>query len=199
VNNVFVSTDSEEIASVSLDFGALVPRMRPPHLATNEAGKWEVWQDAVEMVEAHLGKELEAVLDLDCTSPLRRVDQIERAIDCFCASQGDLDALFSITPARKNPYFNIVEYSSDGYLELSKKMPEGAVLRRQDAPEVFEHAASIYVLDRDYLRWGTGLLSGKTKGFVMPTSDCIDIDSIQDFEWVEWLLKKRHQNGRFSI
>ena len=64
-------------------------------------------------------------------------------------------------------------------------------MRRQDAPRVFEHVASIYVLSPDYLRRGTGLLSGRTHGYDIGTAKSPDIDNESEFEFVESLMKKR--------
>jgi len=59
---------------------------------------------------------------------------------------------------------------------------------------VLEHVASIYVLSPDYLRRGTGLLSGFTQGYDIGQDRSWDIDREFDFELVEYLMKKRH-NG----
>ena len=81
----------------------------------------------------------------------------------------------------------MVEYNN-GFLELSKKL-DSKIVRRQDAPSVFEHAASIYVISPDFLSKGTGLLSGKAIGYEMPNERCIDIDSSFDYELVEFLME----------
>ena len=125
--------------------------------------------------------------DLDCTSPLRDVEDISKAIAQFRTS--DVDAVFTVCDARKNPYFNMLE-EEDGILRICKKLPK-PIVRRQDAPRVFEHVASIYVLSPDYLRRGTGLLSGRTHGYDIGTAKSPDIDNESDFEFVEYLMKKR--------
>jgi CMP-N-acetylneuraminic acid synthetase len=65
------------------------------------------------------------------------------------------------------------------------------VVRRQDAPRVYEHVASIYVLSPDYLRRGAGLLSGSTQGYDIGPEKSHDVDSQQDFDLIEFLMKKR--------
>jgi CMP-N-acetylneuraminic acid synthetase len=115
------------------------------------------------------------------------VEDISKAIAQFRAS--DVDAVFTVCDARKNPYFNMLE-EEDGILRICKKLPK-PIVRRQDAPRVFEHVASIYVLSPDYLRRGTGLLSGRTHGYDIGTAKSPDIDNQSDFEFVEYLMKKR--------
>lgn len=187
IDRVVVSTDSTAIAEAARQAGAETPFMRPAELANDAAGKWEVWQHALTACEAYYGAPVDLFVDLDCTSPLRDVEDISRAIAQFRAS--DMDAVFTICDARKNPYFNMLE-EEGGTLRICKKLPK-PIVRRQDAPRVFEHVASIYVLSPDYLRRGTGLLSGRTQGYDIGTAKSPDIDSELDFQFVEYLMKKR--------
>jgi CMP-N-acetylneuraminic acid synthetase len=190
IRRVVVSTDSPAIAEVARAHGAEVPFMRPAELATSTAGKWEVWQHALQACDAHYaGEPVDLFVDLDCTSPLREVDDISRAIEQFERSPG-VDAVFSVCEARKNPYFNMLEVDEDGRLRICKALPKPLV-RRQDAPQVLEHVASVYVLSPAYLRRGTGLLSGRTQGYLMAPERSLDIDCEFDFELVEYLMRKR--------
>lgn len=187
ITRVVVSTDSEAIADVARSFGADVPFMRPAELANDTAGKWGVWQHALEACDRHYAEPIDLFVDLDCTSPLRDVDDISRAIAQFQGA--GVDAVFSVCEARKNPYFNMLEIE-DGTLRMCKQLP-GPVVRRQDAPRVFEHVASIYVLSPAYLRRGTGLLSGRTQGYDIGAAKSLDVDSEFDFELIEFLMRKR--------
>lgn len=191
IDRVVVSTDSPAIADAARQFGADVPFMRPAELANDAAGKWEVWQHALAACEAHYGETVALFVDLDCTSPLRDVDDISKAIAQFRAS--DVDAVFTVCEARKNPYFNMLEVV-DGYQRICKQLPK-PIVRRQDAPKVYEHVASIYVLSPDYLRRGTGLLSGRTQGYDIGANKSLDIDSEFDFELIEYLMKRRLGRG----
>ena len=186
IKRVVVSTDCENIAAIARKYGAETPFMRPAHLANDSAGKWQVWQHALEACDQHYPKPIDLFVDLDCTSPLRLVSDIDNALAQF--QNSDVDAVFSICEARKNPYFNMVEYR-DNRLVLSKQLPN-AIVRRQDAPTVYEHAASVYVLSPDYLRRCNGLLDGNTRGYLMPATRCVDVDSQLDYDFVEYLMQK---------
>ena len=187
INRVVVSTDSESIAEVARRHGAEVPFMRPAELANDTAGKWGVWQHALRACESHYAEAIDIYVDLDCTSPLRDVADIQQAIAQY--RQARVDAVFSTCEARKNPYFNMLE-AKDGYLRICKTLPQ-PIVRRQDAPRVYEHVASIYVLSPDYLRRGSGLLSGRTLGYDIGQEKSYDVDSEFDFEVVEFLMAKR--------
>ena len=187
VGAVVVSTDDPALYAHAVHRGALAIGLRPAHLATDTAGKWGVWQHALGAAEALAGP-AEAFLDLDCTSPLRLPQDIDAALDLFEAERPDM--VMSCCEARKNPYFNLVEPDASGALHVSKPMP-GGVVARQQAPVVYEHAASTYVVDPAYLRRASGLWEGRVIPYLMPPERCVDIDTAFDLQFVEWLMRQR--------
>ena len=187
VEHVVVSTDCEDIYRHSLDRGALPIGLRPAHLATDHASKWEVWQHAQSVTEDLVGA-FGIFLDLDCTSPLRIQDDVTGALDLFHLHSPDM--VMSCCTARKNPYFNLVEPDENGALRLSKPLPR-PIVARQQAPLVYEHAASTYVVSADYLRKAKSLFEGRVIPYVMPAERCFDIDSELDFRIVQFLLQER--------
>ncbi len=191
ITRLVVSTDSQEIADVAIKAGADVPFRRPAELAHDSAGKFQVWQHALAECEKQYTEEYECVVDLDCTNPLRDVMDISLAIRQFRESRArGVDAVFSVCQARKNPYFNMVEADKDGALRPSKKLP-APVVRRQNAPAVYEHVASIYVLDPAYVKKSGGLLEGHAEGYDIGAAKSFDIDSELDFRIIEMLMKDR--------
>ena len=184
VDRVVVSTDSPGIYAHALAKGCLAIGLRPDHLATDTAGKWGVWQHALAASEALIGP-VTAFLDLDATSPLRLPQDITDALDLFRRETPDM--VMSCCEARKNPYFNLVEPDASGALHVSKPLP-GGVVARQQAPVVYEHAASTYVVDPAYLKRASKLFEGRVIPYLMPPERCIDIDTAFDFKLVEWLL-----------
>ncbi len=192
VDAVVVSTDSPEIYAHAVAKGTLTIGLRPAHLATDSAGKWGVWQHALEASQALLPAPVTAFLDLDATSPLRDPADITGVLALYETERPDM--VMSCCEARKNPYFNLVEPDATGALHVSKPLP-GGVVARQQAPAVYEHAASTYVVDPGYLRRATALFEGRVIPFLMPPERCLDIDTEFDFRLVEWLLKER-ENGR---
>ena len=187
VDAVVVSTDDERIYEHAVSKGCLEMGLRPAELATDSAGKWGVWQHALGRAEDLVG-EVTAFLDLDCTSPLRAMSDIDGALDAFFREMPDM--IMSCTEARKNPYFNLVEPDEAGSLRISKPLP-GGVVARQQAPTVWEHAASTYVVDPAYLKRAKGLFEGRVLPYLMPPERCLDIDSELDFKIVECLMKER--------
>ena len=78
----------------------------------------------------------------------------------------------------------------NGSLKVSKKLNQD-ILRRQDAPKVFEHVASIYAIDPNYIRNNINLLDGHTEGYNIGQNKSLDIDSMFDYQLIEFLMKKK--------
>lgn len=194
INRVVVSTDSEQIAEVARAAGADVPFMRPLELASSETGKFQVWQHALDACERIDSIVYDHYVDIDCTNPLIETSDIEGALQHFshlCMEGFDPDAVFTISDARRNPYFNLVEPDCEGVLKMSKSFENGIVLARQRAPAVFEHVAGTYVLSSRYLRSANHLLDGRAFGYQISPSKAFDIDSELDFSVIEFLLKRQ--------
>ena len=181
IDRVYVSTDNLEIAEVARYYGAIVPFMRPAELATSSVSKVPVIQHLCDWVVQNEG-DFDRVVDLDPTSPLRTIYDIEA---CLSLLNKDTDAVITAFEAEKNPYFNMVEIKPDGNISLVCQ-PAGAVVARQQAPSVYSMNASIYVWHRHTL--SKGLWNGRLKLHVMPRERSIDIDSHLDLAIVEMLM-----------
>jgi len=189
IDGVYVSTDSEDIAAVARAAGAIVPYRRPAELATSTAGKVPVIEHLVNHLRNN-GASIDIVVDLDPTSPLRAVSDIEA---CRALLDASTDVVITGYEAEKNPYFNMVETKPDGNIGVVKP-PASAVLGRQAAPAVYSMNASIYVWRREAL--ARGLWGGNVKLYVMPRERSIDIDSEVDFLFVEKLMEMQNvRNG----
>ena len=143
-----VSTDCPEIYALALEQGAIDIGLRPESLASDTCSKWSVWQHSLQTL-TDKSFDITTFLDLDCTNPLRDLSDITGALNLYQNSEVDL--VMSCCPARKNPYFNLLEFNSRGYLEVSKPLSSN-VVARQSAPIVLEHIASTYVVSPNYLR-----------------------------------------------
>ncbi|OGE30443.1 hypothetical protein A3C59_00460 [Candidatus Daviesbacteria bacterium RIFCSPHIGHO2_02_FULL_36_13] len=186
--HIVVSTDSKEIATIAKEFGAEVPFLRPGELATDTAGKVGVIRHALKFCEDIYKKKFDAVMDLDTTSPLRKVEDLEKAFNLFLSKKPK--TLFSVVKAHRNPYFNMVEEDSEGKAQYSKS--SGGFSRRQDAPKVYDMNASIYIYDREYLldENNNKPVSDNSIIYLMDEISRIDIDSEMDFKFIEFLVKE---------
>ena len=186
IDAVYVSTDDEAIAGVARRAGAKVPFLRPAELASAEAPKMPVIRHLVTALEAQ-GVRAERIVDLDPTSPLRELGDIDA---CLALLDAATDVVITGYEAEKNPYFNMVEAGADGSVRLVKTPAQG-VFTRQAAPRVYAMNASIYVWHRRTL--DKGLWDGRARLHVMPRERSVDIDSELDFKLVELLMKEKQK------
>ena len=184
---VAVSSDSEQILEIAREHGADILVRRPDELATDTAAKLPVIRHCVTEVERHLGRQSAICVDLDATSPLRSIEDIRGAVELL--ERSGAGNVITAMPARRSPYFNLVELGPDGIVRLSKPVDKPFV-RRQDAPECFDMNASIYVWKRDVLLHAPTLFNADTRLYVMPEERSIDIDSELDFLFVEFLMSR---------
>jgi CMP-N,N'-diacetyllegionaminic acid synthase len=185
IDKIVVSTDSPQIAEIAKNAGAEVPFMRPAELATDTAPKLAVIKHAVRFLEEKQGYRPDIIVDLDPTSPLRTVRDIEGCIGLI--KDEGADNVFSVIKAHRNPYFNMVEVVN-GRVQLVKCL-SSALVRRQDAPPVYDMNASIYAWKRDVLMNNDTLFLEWTRIYEMPDW-ARDIDGEIDFKFVEYLFKE---------
>mgnify|MGYP000941386294 CR=1 FL=1 len=189
---VAFSSDSEAYLEAARAAGAGILVRRPPELASDTAGKLPAIRHCVRSAETELGHTVDIVVDLDCTSPLRLPSDIRACVDLLIETGSG--NLITAAPARRSPYFNLVERRPDGGIGLSKSL--GApVLRRQDAPPCYDMNASIYAWRRDALMDRDGIFHPDTALYVMPEERSVDIDSDLDWDVVSMLLQRRAGAG----
>jgi CMP-N,N'-diacetyllegionaminic acid synthase len=192
---IAVSSDSAAILDVALKHGAHELIERPPELATDTAPKVPAIQHCVRAFEERRGCHVDFVVDLDASAPLRQAVHIREALKLLRTSEAD--NVITAVPARRSPYFNLVELDPTGWARLSKTLPSGGPVRRQDGPKCFDMNASIYGWRRDTLLGGSSVFLPKTALYVMPEETVYDIDSEFDFQLVEFLLQhKRSKTHR---
>ncbi len=185
---IAVSSDSDEILMVSKEHGADFTIKRPEELASDTAGKIPAIKHAAMEIEKQTNMKFDFFFDLDATSPLRIKEDIHGVFNLL--KSGKFKNVITGAPARRSPYFNLVEEDDNGFVDLSKKSAT-PILRRQDAPNCYDMNASIYGWTRESFNKMESTFEGKTGIFVMPEERSIDIDNPIDFKIVELLMKER--------
>lgn len=186
---ISVSSDSDDILRVAKEYGVNFAIKRPDELATDTAAKLPVIQHCFIESEKLSGLTFDTAVDLDCTSPLRSVEDLVNSVKMF-EDRKDASNLITGMRARRSPYFNLVQQTEQGFVELAGK-PAKPILRRQDAPVCFDMNASIYIWSRENLLNSTKVIQPSTIIYEMPEERSIDIDSQFDFEIVSYLMEKR--------
>ncbi len=187
---IAVSSDDPAILAVARDAGVDVVVTRPDALATDTAPKLPVIRHCAEQAEAVTGLRFGAFVDLDATSPLRLPQDIGGVLDLLTSS--GCGVVITGMPARRSPYFNLVEAQPDGSVALAKR-PAQPITRRQDAPRCFDMNASIYAWSAASFWAGPEIFTPTTRLFEMPEDRSVDIDSPLDWTLVDLLMAERER------
>jgi len=183
-----VSTDDQDIAAAARTFGADVPFLRPSHLAGDDTPMLDVLVDLVASLERSEAYRPDILVVLQPTSPFRRAEHIDAAIDLLTSSGADSVVTVVPIPHQFTP-------SSLMQLQGDRLVPwtEGpAPLRRQDKAILFARNGPAVVAVRTEVVTGAKTLYGAdTRGLVMSREDSFDIDDTFDLGVAELLLASR--------
>ena len=184
-----VSTDSTAIAQTAKHWGAEAPFLRPKELAEDNSPKMAAIRHALIESEKIFGLKFSVIVDLDVTSPIRKVSDIENCYLKFVEHKPL--TVFSVVHAHRNPYFNMVEENGGSFVKLCKPLP-GGVTRRQDAPKVYDMNASIYCYQREFLLDASNQnpCTDRSVACLMDDISRFDIDTETDFKFVEFLMRE---------
>ncbi|MDB9863461.1 acylneuraminate cytidylyltransferase family protein [Litorivicinus sp.] len=181
VDRVIVSTEDKEIAAIAKQFGAEVPFMRPLSLARDDTPGIAPVLHAIEQIP-----DFDWVLLLQPTSPLRCVDDINGIID-FCRRKGASSAV-SITEVSQHPFWM---YQRDNQKRLQPIVPNRPeITRRQDLPNAYIINGALYLARTDWLVENRDFIGPETLGYVMSPERSVDLDTPQDWRWIEFLIEE---------
>ena len=189
-DKVVISTDDDEIIEHFEQFYVRNIQKRPAELATDTASKWDVFRYIAECNPGY-----DALVDLDTGCPLRAPEDIT---DCIEKLKTGYDVVVTAYEAERNPYFNMVEEVSGHFFVVYdaitggdySPIPRPVMTNRQDAPKVYSLSPSVFAIRTEalfkYDHW-----SRSNMGIVeIPRKRGIDIDTVEDFEYVEYLMRK---------
>lgn len=189
--DIVVNSDSRELLSMMSSSGIrpveLIERSR--ELGGDAVGKIDVIHNCLDVMQERRGYGYDAVVDLDITSPLRRVADMENLIETHIRTGADVTT--SVVAARRNPYFNQLRRTEKGFC----KVCGSDFTARQQAPEIYDMNASLYAYRPEYLRSGRQVLDGYVEVIEMYDTGILDLDHENDLELMsviaEYLFKTK--------
>jgi N-acylneuraminate cytidylyltransferase/CMP-N,N'-diacetyllegionaminic acid synthase len=183
LNEVLVSTDCEEIATISRKLGANVPFIRPDDIAGDKAKSIDYILHTLEYFEK-LGISYDSVLVLQPTSPLRTYDDVMNSINIFL--QNSNDSLVSVY--KEVTINNLIMYRKDKNIAIPFSRDHNKGIRRQDHGSVYIRNGAIYIAQVDYIKKEKKIISDMPLMYEMSKTSSINIDHSEDLEYVRNLL-----------
>ena len=184
IDEVIVSTDDVEIAEISRSYGADVPFIRPPELATENASSIDVLKHAV-LTLKNLDRHFDYLILLQPTSPLRKATHINEAIQMYVDKKAKV-VISVCEVSHPIEWAGLLpdDLSMDDFFsqELQGK-------RVQDLPQRYRLNGAIYIINiHEFLKHNSIMLKEGSYGFIMGREDSVDIDNHIDFKFAEFLI-----------
>ncbi len=191
ISSIVINSDSQQILKLAKKMNIDIILKRPKKISSSKSPKLDAWKFAIKYLKSkNLISNKDIFVDFDCTCPLRDIkdtnEMIKKFITCKKLKK-NFDGIFTIVKAKKNPYFNLVEQNKFGHLKISKSL-KSKIVRRQDAPKVYEHVANTYVLKPDFISKTRSFMMGNLFGHIVKEKFSWDIDNNFDFKVAEYLL-----------
>lgn len=179
--DVVLNTDSDDLIGMFKNRLKLAVDMieRDVSLGLDNTPKVAVISNCLEIMQQRKEVVYDMVVDLDITSPLRTAHDVSNLIEKKMASNSDV--VFSVTNSRRNPYFNMVKKTANGYMRVIKS----SFNARQESPEIYDMNASLYAYKPSFLMSGKAIFEGKCDVIKMMDTAVLDLDHESDFELMQ--------------
>lgn len=174
---IMVSTESKEYQQIAQHCGASVPFLRSNANSTDQASSWDMIREVLHCY-VEIGWEFDTVTLLQPTSPLRTAEDIlccHQILEKRCA-----EAVVSVCEA-EHPLFWYNTLPEDGSMKhfLRSDIPKERYYRLNGA---------LYVIRTEYIKRMTDLYAGEVYAYIMDTVRSVDIDTLTDFQYVDFLI-----------
>ena len=185
ISDIIISTDDQDIADIAISFGAICPFLRPSELASDSAMAVDNYIYTIERLNNEFDYKIDDFIVLQPTSPLRTVDDIDGAISLFKEKEAD----------------SVISYVEEShpitwhkYLDANNKFEnifDDTLENRQDNRKSYYPNGAIFVFNFNLIKTKQ-YFSENSYAYIMPKNRSVDIDYIDDFEYVQYLLGKQN-------
>lgn len=177
-----VSTDSEKIMEVARKYKEVVLINRPAEISGDKASTESALIHALDYMKDSFGKEYDAVLTLQATSPLRKPETLRNFIETYEAAYPTYDAMLSLNEDRSD-FWHEVEH------EKFERLFKNAPRRRQERKPLYIENSAYYITDVVALRKTSSVLGNSVNGFVISEFEAVDINEMIDIYIAEGIMK----------
>lgn len=186
ITEVIISTDCKEIEQVAVRYGAKSPFLRPEYLAGDTAKAIDNYMYTIDKLNSEFDYDIEDFLVLQPTSPLRTVEDIDGAIELF--RQKDAQSVISYTeehhPIEWHKYI-----TKDGKFE---NIFEEKLLNRQEIKKSYYPNGAVFVFKYELIKQKK-YYSDESYAYIMPRFRSVDVDTIEDFKYIEFLMRENNE------
>ena len=188
IERVIVSTDSEDYANIAIKYGGEVPFLRSKDISSDSSTCFEFMRHAMDWCEENDSDLPEYWVHLRPTTPLRDPNLIQKAIRIIKESDS-LDSLRSAHEVPESPFKWFLKDDNNMFEGLREDLsPEKVNEPRQNFPKVFNPNGHIDIVKASHVLNSSNLHGDKMFVFVTPNTS--EIDTSDDFEYIEYQIDK---------
>ncbi len=192
IDELIVSTDSQEIADIAIAAGASVPFLRPISLASDTTPTIEVIEHALDYFRAQAVAPFDYLVLLEPTSPLREDDDIDNMLAQLDAAADRFDAVVSVGEVSEHPSI-MKRLTADTIEPYCPELP--MALRRQDnAPAFFPYGVA-YIAKISVLMAERTFYPERCTYYRIKRYQNYEIDDLYDFLAVENIMRHEWKLG----
>lgn len=190
VDQIFISTDSENIASVATQYGVEVPFLRNQFIAKDNSLVIDAVLEALNYF-SKVGKNYDIIMLIEPTSPLRTASMIVDCIEKMVNTNAQSIATFSELEVPLERIWCINENNAYTYLQNNL-----AFRPRQSLSKVYKLNGLLYAINVEALIKMSipQIMTMDVLPYITPREMSTDIDDINDFEYIDYLV--RNKNGK---
>jgi len=183
-DHVIVSTDDNEIAEVSLKYGASVPFIRPESLSDDYSTTTDVIEHALSWVQESIGQ-VELVCALYATAPFTNSKDLTNAYKEILKHK-DCQVVYPIVEF-DFPIQRAIKLTDDGSVKMFQ--PKHLLTRSQDLEKAYHDAGQFYWMKSNFIGSGVSPFSKIARPIKIPHYRVQDIDTEDDWIRAELIFQ----------
>ena len=187
LDELIVTTDSEDIAKVAQERGATVPFIRHSKLATDTSSTFSTVEHVLDYYKCEQGREFDYVALLEPTSPLRETDDIDKMLKILERHDASHDAIVSVGEVTEHPSV-MKQLEGQDMTPFCNELVQ--TNRRQDNQPAFFPYGVAYIVKSSVLLKEKTFYPKKTTYFKIKRYQCYEIDDIYDFISIQAVMKR---------
>ncbi len=188
-NDIWVSTDSKEYASIAKKYGATIPFLRPEYLASDDADSVDVVLHAMDYA-IKLNQEYEYIGLLEPTSPFITVDDLDGSIDLL---DNNKRATGVVAVKESRPHKIFIQKQNKYLDELANNLDKVKKQGRQNFDKEITPSGGFYIAKWDFFLKKKSFYTAKTLSYEVDEISGLEIDEPLDWEFAEFILLKQNE------
>lgn len=189
LDRIVVTTDNEEIADISQQYGAETPFMRPPSLAQDKSSSIDAVIHALHWLQANQNYCPDLVILLQPTSPLRTTADINAAIHLL--QKKNASSVIGVCKTPHHPYWAKKVDATGKLSDFQSK--DRTYAQRQELPPAYMVNGAIYLSQSQQFATHKTFHITPSYAYCMPQDRSLDIDTEWDLQVADFALRRLHE------